>query len=109
MNIDTTPNQATGTTSSLMIYPRCLSRLSACDVVSTLDSFTGRDSRKPSGVYGFKSVSMCQIAVRSIRQMAMMAFLCPRRAFMRRYRVVNSGCFLDLIKAFATCTRTGLK
>lgn len=43
-------------------------------------SFTGRDSRKPSGVYGFKSVSICQIAVRIIRQIAMIAFLCPRRA-----------------------------
>ena len=29
---------------------------------------TGRESRKPSGVYGFKSVSMCQIALRIIRQ-----------------------------------------
>ena len=59
-----------------MIYPRCLSRLSACEAVSILDFFTGRDSRKPSGVYGFKSVSMCQIAI--------IAFLWPRRAFMRR-------------------------
>ena len=74
-NIDTTPNQVARTESSLMTYPRCLSRLSACEVVNTFDSFTGRDSRKPSGVYGFKSVSMCQIAVRSIRQIAMMAFL----------------------------------
>ena len=76
LNIDTTPNQVTGTASALMTYPRCLSRLSACEVVSTFDSFTGRDSRKPSGVYGFKSVSMCQIAI--------IAFLWPRRAFMRR-------------------------
>mgnify|MGYP003298469022 CR=1 FL=1 len=52
--------------------------LSACEVVNTFDSFTGCDSRKPSGVYGFKSVSMCQIAVRSIRQMEITAFLCPR-------------------------------
>ncbi len=33
------------------------------------------DSRKPSGVYGFKSESMCQIAVRNIRQIAIMAVL----------------------------------
>ena len=72
MDIDTTPNQEAGITSSLMVYPRCLRRLSACEVVSTFDSFTGRDSRKPSGVYGFKSESMCQIGVRSIRQIAMM-------------------------------------
>ena len=39
-------------TSSLMVYPRCFSRLSACEVVNTFDSFIGRDPRKPSGVYG---------------------------------------------------------
>jgi len=83
ININTTSNQVT-VTSSLMTYPRCLSRLSACEAVSILDSFTGRYSRKPSGVYGFKSVSMCQIAVRSIRQMAIIAFLWPQRAFIRR-------------------------
>ena len=59
INIDTKPNQVTVTTSSLMTYPRCMSRSSACEVVSTLDLFTGRDSIKPFGVYGFKSVSMC--------------------------------------------------
>ena len=58
-----------------MIYPRNLRRLSACEMVRIFSSFTGRDSRKPSGVYGFKSESMCQIAVRIIRQIAMMAFL----------------------------------
>ncbi len=58
-----------------MTYPRNLRRLSACEVVRIFSSFAGRDSRKPSGVYGFKSVSICQIAVRIIRQMAMMAFL----------------------------------
>ena len=75
MNIDATPNQETGEGSSLMRYPRCLSRLSACEVVRTFSLFTGRDSRKPSGVYGLQSESMCQIAVRIIRQIAMMAFL----------------------------------
>ena len=39
------------------------------------DSFTGCDSRKLFGVYGFKSVSMCQIAVRIIWQIVMAAFL----------------------------------
>ena len=58
-----------------MTYPRNLRRLSACEVVRIFSSFAGRDSRKPSGVYGFKSVIICQIAVRIIRQMAMMAFL----------------------------------
>ena len=58
-----------------MTYPRCFSRLSACEVVNTFDSFTDGGARKPSGVYGFKSESMCQIAVRIIRQIAMMAFL----------------------------------
>ena len=58
-----------------MTYPRNLRRLSACEVVRIFSFFTGRDSRKPSGVYGFKSESMCQIAVRIIRQIAMMAFL----------------------------------
>lgn len=43
-----------------------------------------------------------QIAVRSILQMAIIAFLCPRRAFKRRYRSLNSGCCLDLMRAFAT-------
>ncbi len=38
-----------------MVYPRCFSRLSAWEVVNTFASFTGRDSRKPSAVYGFKS------------------------------------------------------
>lgn len=75
VNIDTPPNQEAAITSSVIVYPRCLRRLSACKVVNTLDLFTGCDSRKPSGVYGFKSESMCQTAVRSIRQMAMMAFL----------------------------------
>lgn len=56
---------------------------SACEVVNTFDSFTGRDSRKPSAVYCFRSESMYQIVVRSIRQIAMMAFLGPRRAFIR--------------------------
>ena len=56
-----------------MTYPRNLRRLSACEMVRIFSFFTGRDSRKPSGVYGFKSVSICQIAVRIIRQMAMMA------------------------------------
>ncbi|MFR1173690.1 MAG: hypothetical protein ACLSEA_09200 [Thomasclavelia ramosa] len=79
MNIDATPNQEASEGASLMRYPRCLSRLSACEVVRIFSLFTGRDSRTPSGVYGFKSVSMCQIAVRIIRQIAMMAFLCPRR------------------------------
>ena len=55
-----------------MTYPRNLRRLSACEVVRIFSSFTGRDSRKPLGVYGFKSESMCQIAVRIIRQIAMM-------------------------------------
>ena len=48
-----------------MIYPRNLRRLSACEVERTFSSFTGRDSKKPCGVYGFKSESMCQIAVRT--------------------------------------------
>ncbi len=52
VNIDTTPNQVTETISSLITYPRCFRRLSACEVVNIFDSFTGRDSRKPSGVYG---------------------------------------------------------
>ena len=30
--------------------PRCFNKLRACEVVSTFDSFTGRDSRKPSAV-----------------------------------------------------------
>lgn len=64
--MDTIPNQETGTAAALMIYPRCLSKLSACEVVKTFDSFAGRDSRKPSGVWSFKSMGMCQIAVRSI-------------------------------------------
>lgn len=46
-----------------MTYPRNLRRLSACEMVRIFSFFTGRDSRKPSGVYGFKSVSICQIAV----------------------------------------------
>lgn len=39
-----------------MTYPRNLRRLSACEMVRIFSFFTGRDSRKPSGVYGFKSV-----------------------------------------------------
>lgn len=35
MNIDATPNQEASEGSSLMRYPRCLSRLSACEVVRT--------------------------------------------------------------------------
>ena|GEM_PF-2990204 len=83
MNIDATPNQEAIEGSSLMRYPRCLSRLSACEVVRTFSLFTVRDSRKPPGVYGFRSVSMCQIAVRIIRQTAMMAFLWPQRVLIR--------------------------
>ncbi len=75
MNIDTTSNQEAGITSSLIVYPLCFSKLSACEVVKTFSLFTGRESRKPSGVYGLQSESMCQIAVRSIRQIAMIAFL----------------------------------
>lgn len=37
VNLDTTPNQVTGATSSLMIQPHSLSRLSACEVVKTFD------------------------------------------------------------------------
>lgn len=57
-----------------MTYPRNLRRLSGCEVVRIFSSVTGRDSRKSSGVYGFKSESMCQIVVSIIRQIAMMDF-----------------------------------
>lgn len=50
INIDTTPNKETDKSSSLMMYPRCLNRLSVCEVVNVFATFTGRDSRNPSGV-----------------------------------------------------------
>ena len=59
LNINATPNQEAGEGSSVMTYPRCLSRLSASEVERTFSLFTGRDSRKPSGVYGLQSESMC--------------------------------------------------
>ena len=49
------------------------------------------------------------IATSSLRQIAIIAFLCPRRFLSLRYLFRNSGCFSDLTTALAIWTRNGLR